>query len=78
VAALIALIVLIGGRIIPSFTYNWLFRVGAPALPAPFGLFDRLALILSAVGLLVWIAAPALMATALLFAAAAAVLVVRL
>ena len=43
IAALVALIVLIGGRITPSFTHNWLFRAGSPVLPAPFGLFDKLA-----------------------------------
>ena len=78
VAALIALIVLIGGRITPSFTHNWLFRGGSPVLPAPFGLFDKLALMISWVALLAWIAAPTLPATGFLFLAATAVLSVRL
>jgi uncharacterized protein involved in response to NO len=78
VAALVALIVLIGGRITPSFTHNWLFRAGSPVLPAPFGLFDKLALLLTGVALLAWIALPAATPTALLFLLAAVVLGIRL
>jgi uncharacterized protein involved in response to NO len=77
-AALVALIVLIGGRITPSFTHNWLFRAGSPVLPAPFGLFDKLALLTTGVALAVWIAVPGTMVTAGLFLAAAVVLGVRL
>ena len=78
VAALVALIELIGGRITPSFTHNWLFRAGAPVLPAPFGLVDKLALLVTGVALAAWIAFPATMVTAVLFLVAAAVLGVRL
>jgi uncharacterized protein involved in response to NO len=78
VAALVALIVLFGGRITPSFTHNWLFRAGSPVLPAPFGLFDKLTLLVTAVALAAWIAFPITMITALLFFFAAAVLSVRL
>ena len=78
VAALVALIVLIGGRITPSFTHNWLFRAGSPVLPAPFGMFDKLALLVTGVALAAWIAFPATTMTALLFLVAAAVLCVRL
>jgi uncharacterized protein involved in response to NO len=78
VAALIALIVLIGGRITPSFTHSWLFRAGSPVLPAPFGLFDKLALLVTGVALAAWIAFPATTITSLLFLVAAAVLCVRL
>jgi uncharacterized protein involved in response to NO len=78
VAALVALITLIGGRITPSFTHNWLFRAGSPVLPAPFGAVDKAALVISGAALLAWVAAPTLMLTALLFFAAAAVLTVRL
>ena len=78
VAALIALIVLIGGRITPSFTHSWLFRAGSPVLPAPFGQFDKLALLVTGVALAAWIAFPATTITALVFLVAAAVLCVRL
>ena len=39
-AAVVGLIVLIGGRIIPAFTRNALLRHGAGRLPQPFGRFD--------------------------------------
>ena len=55
VAALIALIMLIGGRIIPSFTHSWLTRMRSEHLPASFGRVDKLALIISGVALLLWI-----------------------
>lgn len=59
VATLLMLISLVGGRIIPSFTRNWLAkeRPGAAA-PAAFGMFDRLALALAAIALAGWVAAP--------------------
>jgi uncharacterized protein involved in response to NO len=78
VAALVAMIVLIGGRITPSFTHNWLFRAGSPVLPAQFGIVDKLALVVSGAALLLWIAAPAEVLTALLFLAAAMTLSARL
>jgi len=59
VAAIVFLILLIGGRIVPSFTRNWLSRQ-APggALPTPFGRLDALAMGLAAVALLTWVALP--------------------
>ena len=78
VTALIGLIMLIGGRIIPSFTHNWLSRMGSPHLPAPFGRIDKMALIFSGVALVLWIAAPATTATGLFFLAAAAAQTARL
>ncbi len=54
------LILLIGGRIIPSFTRNWLVKRSAEpgALPVPFGRFDVLCLGGTLVSLLVWVAWP--------------------
>jgi uncharacterized protein involved in response to NO len=78
VAALVGLIAVIGGRITPSYTHNWLSRAGSPVLPAPFGLFDKLALLTTCVALAAWIALPATTMTALLFLVAAGVLSVRL
>ena len=40
IAAIVLLIAVIGGRIIPSFTRNWLARENPGRLPAPFGRFD--------------------------------------
>src|SRR3546814_9242610 len=66
------LIGLIGGRVIPSFTRNWLVKRGASALPAAFGLYDKLGLLASLVGLAAWVGAPdhALTGAALLAAGA--------
>ncbi len=38
------LVAVIGGRIVPSFTRNWLVRNGAEVLPEPMGRFDAIAL----------------------------------
>lgn len=48
------LISLIGGRIVPSFTRNWLVKQGAAKLPAPFGRFDQAALAVTIPALASW------------------------
>ncbi|NWG24430.1 MAG: NnrS family protein [Pseudorhodoplanes sp.] len=58
VAATIMLIMLIGGRIVPSFTRNWLARRVPGRLPAPFSRFDGTALAGSAAALIGWVAVP--------------------
>ena len=70
-ATIIFLIMLIGGRIIPTFTRNWLTKRPAGPLPAPLGRFDALALVIGAVSQLLWVAWPYAAATgaALLIAA---------
>ena len=78
VAALVALVILIGGRITPSFTHSWLLRARSPVLPAPFDIADKLALLASGLALLTWIALPGAKLTAFLFLLAATALVVRL
>ena len=55
IAVVVLLIMLIGGRIIPSFTRNWLVRENPGRLPSPFAGFDVTIVILSAAMLLVWI-----------------------
>jgi len=40
IAVVVLLIAVIGGRIIPSFTRNWLARKNPGRLPSPFGTFD--------------------------------------
>jgi uncharacterized protein involved in response to NO len=64
IAAAIMLISLIGGRVTPSFTRNWLAQSGPDNLPAPPGKFDAVVLALSVAALAVWIAAPETLATA--------------
>jgi len=57
-ATLLMLIALVGGRIVPSFTRNWLAKRGAGALPAPAGRVDAAALAITFVALASWIAFP--------------------
>lgn len=58
IAASLMLIMLIGGRIVPSFTRNWLVRENPGRLPATFGRFDMLAMALSGAAAAVWCVAP--------------------
>ena len=75
--AIVALMIsLIGGRIIPSFTRNWLAKRGDTNLPVPFGGFDRLCILLVLLAVAGWTFAPdSTIAAALLLLAGAASLV---
>jgi uncharacterized protein involved in response to NO len=77
-AAIVGLIMLVGGRITPSFTHNWLTRVGSAKLPAPLDRFDMTAIAIAGGALLSWIAAPGWHGTAALLIFAAVVQAVRL
>ena len=79
IATLLMLISLVGGRIIPSFTTNWLAkqRPGVPP-PAAFGPVDHAALGVTAVALAGWLAAPDTIVVAWLQIAAGAVAAMRL
>lgn len=59
-AMVVTLILLIGGRIIPSFTRNWLVRRSSEpgALPSPFGHLDTVSVGVTLVALLVWVIWP--------------------
>ncbi|PVA10686.1 short-chain dehydrogenase [Pelagivirga sediminicola] len=73
-AAAILMIALIGGRVVPSFTRNWLAAQGDPARPAPpMQRYDKATLVVTIAALLLWVAVPAGAATgvALLVVAAA-------
>jgi uncharacterized protein involved in response to NO len=52
------LLALVGGRIVPSFTRNWLVKRGETRLPASFGALDKAALAATAVGVAAWVALP--------------------
>lgn len=78
IAVLAMLIGLIGGRIIPSFTRNWLVKRGATTLPAPFNAYDKACLLVSPVGLAGWVVAPELAPVGGLLLAAGALQAVRL
>src|SRR6267154_113800 len=55
IGVVVLLISLIGGRIIPSFTRNWLVRENPGRLPVPFGRFDIGVVVVSALTLLSWV-----------------------
>jgi uncharacterized protein involved in response to NO len=78
ISALIMLLVLIGGRIIPSFTRNWLARLNPGRMPAAFGRFDMVTLAASAIALVAWPAGPQAVVTAVLLASVALMQAVRL
>lgn len=70
VALVLMLVTLIGGRIIPSFTANWLIKQGQGRLPGQASTFDHLAMGTTAIALGCWAfqAAPSLTAALLLIA----------
>ena len=77
-ATVILLIALIGGRIVPSFTNNWLARNNPGRMPTPFSRYDGATLGLSVLSLVMWIAAPGEMVTGLAMMLAGAMQSVRL
>ena len=58
ISAVVLLISLIGGRIVPSFTNNWLARNNPGRSPVPFSRFDVATIAFGAFALASWIAAP--------------------
>lgn len=78
IACLTLLIALIGGRVTPSFTRNWLVKRGGAALPAGFGPLDRVTLLITLITLVLWILAPESLACAAAAALAATLNLLRL
>lgn len=85
VAVLVALIMLIGGRIVPSFTSSFLSRQrahpaqrGSARLPVSFNRFDMVSLVISALALLAWVVGPLREMTGVLFLVAALVQFARM
>ena len=72
------LISLIGGRIVPSFTRNWLVKQGSDSLPAAFGTYDKVSLAGLGIALLCWIAGPQWSVAGWLFLVAAVLIAVRI
>ncbi|MEI4261402.1 NnrS family protein [Roseovarius sp. D0-M9] len=58
-ATAVMMIAVIGGRIVPSFTRNWLARTDSPVRPTPpMQRFDKLVLLASLVILMLWVVEP--------------------
>jgi uncharacterized protein involved in response to NO len=70
IAVIIVLIMLVGGRIVPSFTHNWLVREGSDRLPISFDRYDMLSILLAAAALIAWIVLPVSAWTGLLLSLA--------
>lgn len=58
IAALIGLVMLIGGRMAPGFTHQWLLARKGDGLPALFTRFDMAALAAAGTGLALWVMEP--------------------
>lgn len=59
VATVVMMIAVIGGRVVPSFTRNWLVAQGHDARPVPpMQRFDKAVLLVSAAAFLAWVVAP--------------------
>ena len=78
IALIVLLVSVIGGRVVPSFTRNWLARENPGRLPIPFSGFDKMVLAASAASLVLWVVRPAGGITAVLLAVAGLLQCVRL
>lgn len=77
-ATILVLVLLIGGRIIPSFTRNWLVKQNPGRLPAPFDRVDAVAIAIGAIALGAWTLFPDAAITGILLIAAGLVHAARL
>ncbi len=77
-AGMMLLVMVIGGRIIPSFTRNWLARQSEGRLPVAFNRFDVVAIAISAVALVAFVAAPQALPTSILLGLAGLIQFARL
>ncbi|ABD08730.1 NnrS [Rhodopseudomonas palustris HaA2] len=78
IGVVILLISLIGGRITPSFTRNWLVRENPGRLPVPFNKLDIAIVAFSAATLILWTVLPISMVTGTALALAGVAHLVRL
>jgi uncharacterized protein involved in response to NO len=77
-SAVLMLILLMGGRITPAFTRNWLKMRGENQMPAPFDRFDAVAMVVSGLAFVAWIVAPVWFGTAALLGLAGLLTAARL
>lgn len=78
IAVVLMLVALIAGRIVPSFTRNWLAPRGAGRLPVAFGGYDKAVLAMSALALGCWVALPDTPASGVALALCAVLHAIRL
>jgi uncharacterized protein involved in response to NO len=77
-ALVMVLLALIGGRITPSFTHDFLAEQGMTEQPAPFSRIDGLSIILVGVAAVAWIVHPEAVATGWMLVAAGFAHLIRL
>jgi len=78
-ASALMMISVIGGRIIPSFTRNWLAKTGSVTLPVPpMQPFDKVALLITLAGLALWVIWPERHITGLILLLLSVVQAIRL
>jgi uncharacterized protein involved in response to NO len=78
IATIVLLIALVGGRIVPSFTRNWIAKNNAGPMPAGFTGTDKATLVLTVLALALWIALPETFLTGIGAALAAIANLIRL
>lgn len=78
IATGVLLVMLIGGRVVPSFTRNWLVKENPGRLPTPFGAFDKVSMATSGAAMLVWVGSPGHAVTGAALVACGALQSVRL
>lgn len=78
IGAYVMLIMIVGGRILPSFTRNWLNKFGRTDFPVPYNRFDTVAILVGVAALCSWTFAPQHIATAAVGAAASLLQAARL
>lgn len=78
IGAYVMLIMIVGGRIIPSFCRNWLNQRSATVFPVPYNRFDAVAILAGASALACWIGAPDQPLTAVAALTAAGLQTIRL
>jgi len=72
------LVIIVGGRMIPSFTRNWLNRVGRTDFPVPYNSFDTISILSAGAAFAAWVLVPETPLTAGLASVAALLQGVRL
>jgi len=78
VSAYAMLVIIVGGRMIPSFTRNWLNRLGRTDFPVPYNGFDTLSILSAAAAFAAWVLVPEAMPTTVMALVAALLHTARL
>jgi uncharacterized protein involved in response to NO len=78
VALVVTLISLVGGRIVPSFTRNWLARQQPGRMPSPFGRLDAVIIAASLCSLAAWVVSPTSKVTGVMLMIAGGLHAIRL